>query len=593
MKKKSRLSVLMAYAGKHRILTIMSWVLAGISAMMALVPYIYIWLMIREVLSVNGDFSQAVHIESYGWTAMIFAVGAFLIYVCGLMCSHLSAFRIATNLRIAMMRHIAKLPLGFAESFGTGKLRKIVSESSSATETYLAHQLPDTVTAYLTPLGLVALLLIFDWRLGLLSLIPVVLSFVIMMVFMTGPTLKKSMEEYQNALADMSNEAVEYIRGIPVVKTFGQTVFSFRRFKASIDRYNEWTTKYTNSMRLPMMFLTTIINSVFAVLIAAAIVITAGEAATPEFLLNLLFYIIITPVITVVMTKIMFSSENNMVVDDALKRIDSVMDMQPLSEGSAPVTPKDHSVELRNVSYSYDGNKKALDGISMKIGSGELCAFVGPSGGGKTTLANIISRFFDADSGEVLIGGVNVKDYPKKQLMEAVSFVFQNSCLIKGTILDNLRMAKPDATENEIMRALEAAQCSDIIEKLPDGINTVIGTGGIYLSGGEQQRVAIARVILRNAPVVILDEATAFADPDNEVRVQKAFTELLKDRTVIMIAHRLSTVINADRIFVLKDGRIAETGSGAELSRSGGIFSKMWQDYRKSVEWKIGKESAR
>lgn len=593
MKKKSRLSVLMAYAGKHRILTIMSWVLAGISALMALVPYIYIWLMIREVLSVNGDFSQAVHIESYGWTAMIFAVGAFLIYVCGLMCSHLSAFRIATNLRIAMMRHIAKLPLGFAESFGTGKLRKIVSESSSATETYLAHQLPDTVTAYLTPLGLVALLLIFDWRLGLLSLIPVVLSFVIMMVFMTGPTLKKSMEEYQNALADMSNEAVEYIRGIPVVKTFGQTVFSFRRFKASIDRYNEWTTKYTNSMRLPMMFLTTIINSVFAVLIAAAIVITAGEAATPKFLLNLLFYIIITPVITVVMTKIMFSSENNMVVDDALKRIDSVMDMQPLSEGSAPVTPKDHSVELRNVSYSYDGNKKALDGISMKIGSGELCAFVGPSGGGKTTLANIISRFFDADSGEVLIGGVNVKDYPKKQLMETVSFVFQNSRLIKGTILDNLRMAKPDATENEIMRALEAAQCSDIIEKLPDGINTVIGTGGIYLSGGEQQRVAIARVILRNAPVVILDEATAFADPDNEVRVQKAFTELLKDRTVIMIAHRLSTVINADRIFVLKDGRIAETGSGAELSRSGGIFSKMWQDYRKSVEWKIGKESAR
>lgn len=593
MKKKTRLSVLMAYAGKHRILTIMSWVLAGISALMALVPYIYIWLMIREVLSVNGDFSQAVHIESYGWTAMIFAVGAFLIYVCGLMCSHLSAFRIATNLRIAMMRHIAKLPLGFAESFGTGKLRKIVSESSSATETYLAHQLPDTVTAYLTPLGLVALLLIFDWRLGLLSLIPVVLSFVIMMVFMTGPTLKKSMEEYQNALADMSNEAVEYIRGIPVVKTFGQTVFSFRRFKASIDRYNEWTTKYTNSMRLPMMFLTTIINSVFAVLIAAAIVITAGEAATPEFLLNLLFYIIITPVITVVMTKIMFSSENNMVVDDALKRIDSVMDMQPLSEGSAPVTPKDHSVELRNVSYSYDGNKKALDGISMKIGSGELCAFVGPSGGGKTTLANIISRFFDADSGEVLIGGVNVKDYPKKQLVETVSFVFQNSRLIKGTILDNLRMAKPDATENEIMRALEAAQCSDIIEKLPDGINTVIGTGGIYLSGGEQQRVAIARVILRNAPVVILDEATAFADPDNEVRVQKAFTELLKDRTVIMIAHRLSTVINADRIFVLKDGRIAETGSGAELSRSGGIFSKMWQDYRKSVEWKIGKESAR
>lgn len=593
MKKKSRLSVLMEYAGKHKILTYCSWVLAGISALMALVPYIYIWLIVREVLSVDGDMSQAVNITRYGWTAMIFAGAAFLVYVGALMCSHLSAFRTATNIRIAMMRHIAKLPLGFAESFGTGKLRKIVNESSAATETYLAHQLPDTATALVTPLGLVGLLLVFDWRLGLLSLIPVVLGFVIMMVFMTGSTLKKSMVEYQNALADMSNEAVEYVRGIPVVKTFGQTVFSFRRFKTAIDRYTEWTTKYTNSMRLPMMFLTMMINAVFAILIAAGMWFTGGEAAQPEFLLNLLFYIIITPVITVVMTKIMFSSENNMMVDDALDRIDSVMNLEPLSEGSAPARPTDWSVELRSVSYSYDESKKALDGISMKIGSGELCAFVGPSGGGKTTLANIISRFFDADSGEVLIGGVNVKDYPKKQLMENVSFVFQNSRLIKGTILDNLRMAKPDATEQEIMNALEAAQCTDIIEKLPDGINTVIGTGGIYLSGGEQQRISIARVMLRNAPIVILDEATAFADPDNEVKVQQAFTRLLKGRTVIMIAHRLSTVINADRIFVLKDGKIAESGSGRELSQGSGIFAKMWGDYRKSVEWKLGKESAK
>lgn len=592
MKKKSDLSVLMGYAGKHRVLTYLSWVLAGISAVIALVPFWYLWRIIREVLDVSPDFSQAVHISEWGWAAMGFSALAFLVYIAALLCSHLAAFRVATNLRIAMTRHIAGLPLGFAENFGTGKLRKIINECSGATETYLAHMLPDTVTAYITPVALLVLMMVFDWRLGLLSLVPAVLAFVIMMVFMTGKSLQKSMTEYQDALNDMSNEAVEYVRGIPVVKTFGQTVFSFRKFKGAIDRYGEWTIRYTNQLRLPMMFLTTAVNAVFAMLIAAAIWFTA-DGVTNEFLLNLMFYIIITPLLTVTLTKIMFNSENKMVVSDAISRIDSVMSMEPLSQGSAPVKPADHSVELRNVSYSYDGSNKALDGISLKIVSGQTCAFVGPSGGGKTTLANIISRFFDADSGEVLIGGVNVRDFPKEQLMDTVSFVFQNSRLIKGTILENVRMARPEASDDEVLRALEAAQCGDILEKLPDGVNTVIGTGGIYLSGGEQQRVAIARVILKDSPVVILDEATAFADPDNEVRVQKAFAELLKGRTVIMIAHRLSTVINADRIFVLADGKIAESGSGAELSSGDGIFAKMWSDYRKSVDWKIEKEGAR
>lgn len=592
MKKKSDLSVLMGYAGKHRVLTYLSWVLAGISAVIALVPFWYLWRIIREVLDVSPDFSQAVHISEWGWAAMGFSALAFLVYIAALLCSHLAAFRVATNLRIAMTRHIAGLPLGFAENFGTGKLRKIINECSGATETYLAHMLPDTVTAYITPVALLVLMMVFDWRLGLLSLVPAVLAFVIMMVFMTGKSLKKSMTEYQDALNDMSNEAVEYVRGIPVVKTFGQTVFSFKKFKGAIDRYGEWTIRYTNQLRLPMMFLTAAVNAVFAMLIAAAIWFTA-DGVTNEFLLNLMFYIIITPLLTVTLTKIMFNSENKMVVSDAISRIDSVMSMKPLSQGSAPVKLADHSVELRNVSYSYDGSKKALDGISLKIGSGQTCAFVGPSGGGKTTLANIISRFFDADSGEVLIGGVNVRDFPKEQLMDTVSFVFQNSRLIKGTIIENVRMARPEASDDEVLRALEAAQCSDILEKLPDGMNTIIGTGGIYLSGGEQQRVAIARVILKDSPVVILDEATAFADPDNEVRVQKAFAELLKGRTVIMIAHRLSTVINADRIFVLADGKIAESGSGAELSSGDGIFAKMWSDYRKSVDWKIEKEGAR
>ena len=592
MKKKSDLSVLMGYAGAHKAFTYLSWALAGISALIALVPFWYLWRIIKEVLEVSPDFARAEHIGAWGWAAMGTSALAFIVYILALLCSHLAAFRVATNLRIAMTRHIAGLPLGFAESFGTGRLRKIINECSGATETYLAHMLPDTVTAYITPLALLVLMLAFDWRLGLLSLVPAVLAFVIMMVFMTGKSLQKSMTEYQNALNDMSNEAVEYVRGIPVVKTFGQTVYSFRRFKGAIDRYGEWTTRYTNQLRLPMMFLTTAVNAIFAMLIAAAVWFSA-DGVTNELMLNLIFYIIITPLITVTLTKIMFNSENKMIVSDAITRIDSVMSMKPLSHGASPVKPADYSVELRNVSYSYDGRKKALDGVSLKIGSGQTCAFVGPSGGGKTTLANIISRFFDADGGEVLIGGVNVRDFPKEQLMNTVSFVFQNSRLIKGTILENVRLAKPDAADDEVMRALEAAQCGDIIAKLPDGVNTVIGTGGIYLSGGEQQRVSIARVILKDSPVVILDEATAFADPDNEVKVQRAFGELLKGRTVIMIAHRLSTVINADRIFVLADGRIAESGSGAELSESGGIFAKMWSDYKKSAEWKLEKEAAK
>ncbi len=591
MKKKSDLSVLMGYAGAHKAFTYLSWVLAGISALIALVPFRYLWRIIREVLEVSPDFARAEHIGAWGWAAMGTSALAFIVYIMALLCSHLAAFRVATNLRIAMTRHIAGLPLGFAESFGTGRLRKIINECSGAAETYLAHMLPDTVTAYITPLALIALMLVFDRRLGLLSLVPAVLAFVIMMAFMTGKSLQKSMTEYQNALNDMSGEAVEYVRGIPVVKTFGQTVYSFRRFKGAIDRYGEWTTRYTNQLRLPMMFLTTAVNAIFAMLIAAGIWFSA-DGVTNELILNLIFYIIITPLITVTLTKIMFNSENKMIVSDAIARIDSVMSMKPLPHGASPVKPADYSVELRNVSYSYDGRKKALDGVSLRIGSGQTCAFVGPSGGGKTTLANIISRFFDADGGEVLIGGVNVRDFPKEQLMNTVSFVFRNSRLIKGTILENVRLAKPDATDGEVMRALGAAQCGDIIAKLPDGVNTVIGTGGIYLSGGEQQRVSIARVILKDSPVVILDEATAFADPDNEVRVQRAFGELLKGRTVIMIAHRLSTVINADRIFVLADGRIAESGSGAELSGSGGIFAKMWSDYRKSVEWKLEKEAA-
>ena len=589
MKKQSNLSRLMEYAGGHRYLTYASWILSAVSALLALVPYYYIWLVMKEVLKVNPDFDKAQNLAHNGWMAVIFAVIAVLIYIAGLMCSHMGAFRVATNMRIDTMEHIVRLPLGFAESFGSGKLRKIVNEASAATETYLAHQLPDKAGAIATPLGLIVLLFVFDWRLGILSLVPVILGFLIMMK-MTGPRMEQKMKEYQNALDDMSNEAVEYIRGIPVVKTFGQTIFSFKKFKDSIDRYRVWVIAYTKELRAPMMFYTATINGVFAFLIAGGLLFTS-QGVTDEFLLNLIFYIIITPIISVTLTKIMFQSENAMIVADSLSRIDSVLNLDPLSEPREPKSPKDSSVELKNISFSYDGKKDVLKDISLTIPAGATVAFVGPSGGGKTTLANVISRFFDPKSGSVSIGGVDVKDISKEELMNTVSFVFQNSHLVKDSVLENVRMGKQDATREEVMDALEKAQCMDIIEKLPQGVDTVIGTKGVYLSGGEQQRIAIARVMLKNSPVVILDEATAFADPDNESRVQAAFSNLSKNKTVIMIAHRLSTVADVDKIYVLADGRIVESGSGASLIEEKGLFSKMWNDYQTSVKWKVEKEA--
>lgn len=589
MKKQSNLSRLLAYAGKHKYLTYASWILSAVSALMALVPYWYIWRIMKEVLETAPNFSQARNLTHNGWMAVLCAVLAVLVYIAGLMCSHMGAFRIATNLRIQTMRHIVKLPLGFAESFGSGKLRKIVNESSAATETYLAHQLPDRAGAIATPCGLLVLLFSFDWRLGLLSLVPVLLGFLIMMS-MTGANMQQKMKEYQNALDDMSNEAVEYIRGIPVVKTFGQTIFSFKKFKDSIDRYQKWVIAYTKQLRAPMMFYTAAINGVFAFLIAGGLLFTQN-GVTSGFLLNLIFYIIITPIISVTLTKIMFQSENAMIVDDALQRIDSVLNLQPLAEAARPQAPQGSSVELEHVRFSYDGKKNALKNISLSIPAGQTVAFVGPSGGGKTTLANIISRFFDPQSGVVKIGGVDVRDIPKEALMNTVSFVFQNSRLIKASILENVRMGKPYATRQEVMRALENAQCTDIIEKLPNGIDTIIGTKGVYLSGGEQQRIAIARVMLKDSPIIILDEATAFADPDNEAKVQTAFSRLSRGKTVIMIAHRLSTVVHADQIYVVKDGEIAESGTFDELIRQNGIFSGMWNNYQTSVQWKVAKEA--
>ena len=591
MKKESNLKRLLEYAGGYKYLTIASWILSALSALVALLPFVYAWKVIKEVLDAAPNYGDVQELSHNGWMAVVFAVAAILIYIAALICSHLAAFRVQANMRMRAMHHIVTLPMGFMDGIGSGKVRKIVYESSAATETYLAHQLPDKANALATPVGLIVLLLVFDWRLGLLSLLPVVAAFVIMSV-MTGKRMAKKMEEYNNALGQMSNEAVEYVRGISVVKTFGQSVFSFRRFKEAIDNYEKWVIAYTKDLRFPMMCYTTLVNGIFAVLIAAALVMASG-GVTNEFLLNLIYYIIITPIITLTLTKIMYASENKLIVTDAMSRIDSILEMKPLPETDHPRHPKDNSVELSEVSFRYkDAERNALENISFTIKPGEHVAFVGPSGGGKTTLASIVARFWDVNSGSVKIGGVNVKEIPKEDLMDTVSFVFQDSKLLKTSILENVRMAKPGASREEILKALHDAQCDDILEKLPQGVDTVVGAKGVYLSGGEQQRISIARVMLKNAPVLILDEATAFADPDNEAKVQAAFSVLAKGKTVLMIAHRLSTVTGADRIMVIRDGKIEDTGTHGQLKDKDGLYAEMWRQYNKAAKWKVGVSNA-
>ena len=583
------MAVLMHYAGDHKYFTYASAVLASASALIALIPFYDVWRIIKEILEVRPDFSKAVNISSYGWQAVGFALLSMVFYIAALMCSHKAAFRVQANMRISMMQHIMKLPLGYVEAEETGKIRKIVTDSSAATENFLSHNLPDKAVSYATPVGLLIMMMAFDWKLGLICLIPAVIAFALMGTLMMGPKMAEDMKQYQNALETMSAEAVEYVRGVPVVKTFGQTVFTFKRFKNAIDEYEKWTLGYTKNMMLPMVCFTTAANAIFAAIIIAAFVFT-GNGVTDEFVLNLFFYVLITSVLTVTLMKVAYAGESQMIVNDALNRVYGILETEPLSESKKNEQPKDSSIELSDVTFAYAGAKNnAIDGISMSVRSGEHIALVGPSGGGKTTLASLIARFRDVKSGSIKIGGTDVRNVSSDELMNYVSYVFQDSRLLKMSIMDNIRMGRPGASDEEVMQALRDAQCMDIIEKFPDGVNTMIGSKGIYVSGGECQRLSIARAFLKNAPVLILDEATAFADPDNEVLVQQAFGKLSKDKTVIMIAHRLSTVTNADCIYVLSDGKLAESGTHSELISKNGIYSHMWNEYNKSVNWQVGK----
>ncbi len=581
--KYDHMKLIREYAGGHKNLITLGRFLAGISAILTLIPYYELWKIIRT--AVNGDELENINI--YAWSAVGMIVGALLVYIAALLCTHIAAFRVQANMRSSLMRRIITLPLGVFDEDGTGKIRRIVADSTAATETYIAHTLADKTVAAVTPVGLIVLVFAFNWKIGLVCMIPAVIGFACMMSMM-GKSMQEKMKEYQNALETMNSEATEYVRGVPVVKTFGQTIHSFKRFKSCIDAYGKWTTDYTLMLRLPMTGFMTCINAIFAFIVISAYLIT-GNGITNADLLNVMYYIIITPLITIALTKIAYSGEAEMNLIDALKRVDRIMEMEPLKEGTSGNAPADYGIELKNATYRYkDAIRDAVSDVSLDIRPGEQVALVGPSGSGKTTLAELMVRFFDVSSGEILIGGMNVKDISSSELMKLVSFVFQDSRLIKKSILENVRMSKPDASEAEVLEALKKAQCMDIIDKLPNGINTVIGEKGTYLSGGEQQRITIARAVLKDAPILILDEATAFADPDNETKVQAAFEELSRNKTLIMIAHRLSTVMNADRIFVMDDGKCVQAGTHDELMARDGLYKQMFDEYTRSIEWKVG-----
>ena len=588
-KNKNVFSVLMGYAGKYKILSYMSLVLSVISGVVALLPFVYIWKIVKELVEVAPNFSDAQNIAQNGWLALACALAYILLYLFALMCSHVGAFRISRNMKEKLVTHIAKMPIGEIVNVGSGKLRQITLESTTVSENYLAHQMPDMAQTFITPVAMIVFMFIFDWRLGLISLIPVIIGF-LTMFSMVGPSLKEDMKNYQDAIATMSNEAVEYVRGIPVVKVFNQSVFSFKRFAASINNYAKFCLNYTYHSRKTMSLFITAVNSVACFLSAFTLIMSGVGLTDLPFIVNLMFYIIFTPIISTTFIKVMFMSENNFLVKDANDRINSILEIEPLKEADNPKDPEGYKLEFNNVKFHYkNASYNAVDGVSFEVPEKGVVALVGPSGGGKSTIANLIARFYDVNEGEIKIGGVNIKDMRLEKLREVLSYVFQDNKIFKGTILDNVRLANENATEEEVMDALQKAQCMDIVNKFKDGIHTVLGTQGTYLSGGETQRICIARCFLRKAKILLLDEATAFADPENERLVQLAFANLAKDKSIIMIAHRLSTVKNADNIIVIKDGKIAEQGTHDELMNNKKLYSKMWNDYQRSIAWKVGR----
>ncbi len=590
-KKKSDLAVLLEYAGSYKGLTFLGLGLSAVAMVLGMLPYICIWLAVRDLIAAAPNWTEALGIAKYGWMAFGFAVAGIAVYFAALMCTHLAAFRTASNIRKEGMKHLMKTPLGFFDSNASGLLRNRLDGAASETETLLAHNLADIVGTIAMFAAMLVLMFVFDWRMGAACLLAALVSIVSMFTMMGGRNARL-MQEYQAAQDVMSKAGTEYVRGIPVVKVFQQTVYSFKAFKEAIEDYSTKAEKYTDGVcRIPQSVNLTFTEGAFVFLVPAALLLAPAALSSGSFagfVTNFAFYAIFSAIISTALAKIMFAASGMMLASTALGRINEVMSAPALKITDHPQVPQDNSVEFRDVSFTYTGSEvPALDHVSFKVEPGQTVALVGPSGGGKTTAASLIPRFWDAGSGSVLVGGVDVRDTDPHVLMDQVAFVFQNSRLFKTSILENVRVSRPEAAREEVQAALSAAQCDDILEKLPDGMDTIIGTEGTYLSGGEQQRVALARAILKDAPIVVLDEATAFADPENDAMIQKAFAVLTEGKTVIMIAHRLSTVVGADKIIVLDNGKVAEEGRHTELVQAEGLYSRMWKEYNQAVRWRI------
>lgn len=596
MRKDSEISRMFQYAGNRHWLTVAGMILAGISTVLSMIPFVCIWFVVRDIINavLEKNIGVVSHSSTYAWLAAGFSVLSILLYFIALCLSHLAAFRTAANMKKEALHHIVKLPLGYFNQNASGRLRKVIDDNASLTENFLAHQLPDLTGAVVMPVAVIVLIFIFDWRLGLCCLVPLAISAFFLKQMMGGDNAH-FMEGYMTALETMNKEAVEYIRGIPVVKVFQQTVYSFKNFRAAIDEYEKYASGYALKCRIPLTGFNVALNGTFILLIPVACMIIngiSGQAAYQDVLLDFLFYSLFTPVCTTMMNRVMFAGEQLMAAKSAVTRIEGILKEQPLADAAHTMEPKNASVTFENVSFSYPGTEVlALDGISFEIPEGKTVALVGASGSGKSTAAQLIPRFYDASEGSVRIGGADVRKIDKKLLMDQIAFVFQNTKLFKDTLFENIRAARPEATREQVMQAAELAQCREIIDRLPDGLDTIVGNGGTYLSGGENQRIALARAILKDAPIIVLDEATAFADAENEHRMQLAFEKLTKGKTVLMIAHRLSTIQNADLILVFDEGKIIERGTHDELLMAKGRYASMWNDYQTSIQWKVEKEA--